>query len=213
MKGIKTAVKTDWKNYAIGNSRGPIRIDKRNVFFKGFAKGETFYLSYHVRWKGGMKGISTKIVTDEETVRMHTNFAEFKNVSVNMAYPDIATWNKGDCVLKVHVNTIHGWGLQVRCGIRKSLLKAGQKYGISLRSTEKYISTLSLMTGDSAHNSIEIVKPHWDGDKLSAVVMLKDADIVDGIGINSYLYGNNVDYEFRDFRIWEIDDLGGGEKK
>lgn len=60
MKGIKTAVKTDWKNYAIGNSRGPIRIDKRNVFFKGFAKGETFYLSYHVRWKGVDWGKWTK---------------------------------------------------------------------------------------------------------------------------------------------------------
>lgn len=156
-----------------------------------------------------MKGISTKIVTDEDTVRMHTNFAEFKNVRVVMAYPDIATWSKGDGVLKVHVNTIRGWGLQVRCEIRKSLLKAGQKYGISLRSTEKYIS-LSLITGDSTYKSIIIVKPHWDGDKLSAVVMLKDADIVDGIGINSFLYGNNVDYEFRDFRIWEIDDLGGG---
>ena len=41
-----------------------------------------------------MKGISTKIVTDDETVRMHTNFAEFKDVRVDMAYSDIATWSK-----------------------------------------------------------------------------------------------------------------------
>ena len=52
MKGIKTAVKTDWKNYASGNSRGPIDITKSSAYFHGFAKGDTVYLSYHVRWKG-----------------------------------------------------------------------------------------------------------------------------------------------------------------
>ena len=41
--------------------------------------------------------------------------------------------------------------------------------------------------------------------------VLKEADVVDGLGIHSFLKANNTDYEFRDFRIWEIDDLGGGQ--
>ena len=60
-----------------------------------------------------MKGIKSKIITDEETVRMHTNFAEFKNVKVDVAYPDIATWSKQDGVLRVHTNTIYSWGIFV----------------------------------------------------------------------------------------------------
>lgn len=40
-----------------------------------------------------MKGIRSKIITDEETVRMHTNFAEFKNVEVGMSFSDIATYS------------------------------------------------------------------------------------------------------------------------
>lgn len=52
MKGIKTAVKTEWKNYALGNSRGPIRIDNSCIYFKGFSVGDYLFLSYHVKWKG-----------------------------------------------------------------------------------------------------------------------------------------------------------------
>lgn len=40
--------------------------------------------------------------------------------------------------------------------------------------------------------------------------VLKEADVVGGLGIHSFLKASNTDYEFRDFRIWEIDDLGGG---
>ena len=156
-----------------------------------------------------MKGIKAKIITDEETVRMHTNFAEFKNVSVGMAYPDIATWSKEDGVLKVHTNTIYSWGIFCRCIIPNGLLKAGQKYGISLRSSNRNIGDLLIMTGDSSHRSEAIVAKHWDGDKLSAVCMLKEANVVNDLGIYSNLSQNNADYELRDFRIWEIDDLGG----
>lgn len=52
MEGIKTAVKTDWKNYVLGDSRGPVRIDKRYIYFKGFSVGDYLFLSYHVKWKG-----------------------------------------------------------------------------------------------------------------------------------------------------------------
>lgn len=157
-----------------------------------------------------MKGISAKIVTDEETVRMHTNFAEFKNATVGMASPDIATWSKGDGVLRVHTNKIYNWGIYVHCGIPNSLLKAGQKYGLSFRLNNRNVYDINIQNVESSHRSTGIVDPHWDGDKLSAVCVLKEADVVGGLGICSFLKANNTDYEFRDFRIWEIDDLGGG---
>ena len=158
-----------------------------------------------------MKGISTKIVTDEEKVRMHTNFAEFKNATVNMAEPDIATWSKEDGVLKVHTNTIHSWGIQACCYIPKSLLKAGQKYGVSLVSSIRGIqySQIRIQTKNSAYSSSYVKLPEWDGNRISAVVMLDEANIVDGLTICAFLDHNNADYELRDFRIWEIDDLGG----
>ena len=52
MKGVKTEVKTDWKNYFLGDSRGPVRIDKTQVNFKGFNQGDMIFISYHVKWKG-----------------------------------------------------------------------------------------------------------------------------------------------------------------
>lgn len=155
-----------------------------------------------------MKGISAKMVTDEETVRMHTNFAEFKNVFVQTANTDIATWSKEDGVLKVHTNTIRGWGLFAFCRIPLRLLKSGQRYGISVRSNMRSIS-IGLKDATQAHHGTEIVKAHWDGDKYSAVWMLDEKNLVDGLGIQSFLLANNTDYEIRDFRIWEIDDLGG----
>lgn len=155
-----------------------------------------------------MKGISAKMVTDEETVRMHTNFAEFKDVDVQKSFYTDATWSKEDGVLKVHINTIIGWGLFAFCGIPRRLLKSGQRYGISVRSNMRSIS-IGLKDGTQAHYGTEIVKAHWDGDKYSAVVMLKEEDLQYNLGIQSFLWANNTDYELRDFRIWEIDDLGG----
>ena len=148
------------------------------------------------------------MVTDEETVRMHTNFAEFENVRVTMAYSDNATWSKEDGVLKVHTNTIHDWGIFVRCIIPKSLLKAGQKYGVSIRSNV-ILDDVNIQNSYSTHIIGGIGGSHWDGDKISAVFMLKEEDLQYGLGIQTFLGANNTDYELRDFRIWEIDDLGG----
>lgn len=53
MKGVKTEVKTDWKNYAHGNTRGPFRIDKgERCTMTGLKKGDIVRISYHVEWKG-----------------------------------------------------------------------------------------------------------------------------------------------------------------
>ena len=52
MEGIKTAVKTEWKNYVLGDSRGPVRIDKKRVYLSGFNQGDMIFISYHIKWKG-----------------------------------------------------------------------------------------------------------------------------------------------------------------
>lgn len=52
MKGIKTAVKTDWKNYVhMANSRC-LRPDKNwNLGYLDLSKGDTYFVSFHVKWK------------------------------------------------------------------------------------------------------------------------------------------------------------------
>lgn len=53
MRGIKTEVKTEWKNYFSGDSRGPVRMNKQYaVYFKGFNEGDMIFISYHAKWKG-----------------------------------------------------------------------------------------------------------------------------------------------------------------
>lgn len=56
MKGIKTAVKTDWKNYMHGNTR-EMFLPQQNfsVYATGLKKDDMAYLSYHAEWKG-LKG-------------------------------------------------------------------------------------------------------------------------------------------------------------
>lgn len=159
-----------------------------------------------------MKGTRSKIITDEETVRMHTNFAEFKNMEVNMAYNDNATYSISNGVVKVHTNTIHGWGIYVACRIPKSLLKAGQKYCISLVSNSRALSKVCIQDSPSRHLGTTIKEDHWEGNRVTSVVTISEANLVDGLGITSFLAANNTDYELSDFRIWEIDDVitGGG---
>lgn len=154
-----------------------------------------------------MKGIRAKIITDDETVRMHTNFADSNDSKVFSYESGNCTWSNEDGVLKVHTNTIKKWVFAF-CEIPNILLEAGQKYGISVRSN-KHIS-ISLSNPEGSHKGTFIVNSQWDGEKASAVVMLKEEDVVDGLGLYSWL-GSNTDYEIRDFRIWKIDDLGGGQ--
>lgn len=150
-----------------------------------------------------MIGVKNTIITDDEAVKMHTNFADFKNAFLTMNYKDMATWSKENGVLKVHTNTLHGW-IYVFCKIAQGLLKAGQKYGISLRSSNHNLS-ISLQNGSATNVSKVIVAPHWDGDKISSVCMPKEED-VNVVGIYAYIRQSNADYELRDFRIWEIDE-------
>ena len=53
MKGVKTEVKTEWKNLAHGDTRGPFRIDKGECrATTGLKKGDRVCISYRVEWKG-----------------------------------------------------------------------------------------------------------------------------------------------------------------
>lgn len=61
MKGIKTEVKTDWKNLAHGNTRYyDFRNKKSRPFVSGFKVGDKLCASYTVRWRladeGNKKG-------------------------------------------------------------------------------------------------------------------------------------------------------------
>lgn len=153
-----------------------------------------------------MKGIKSKVITDEETVRMHTNFAEFKNVAVYMASKDIATYSKSDGVLRVHTNTRRGWGVFAMCRIPKSLLKAEQKYGISVASNSRALKQLGIQNPDNTHYGTYIKEAHWEGNRLMCVVTNSEDNLVDGLGITAFFGADNTDYELSDFRIWEIDD-------
>lgn len=153
-----------------------------------------------------MKGIKSKVITDEETVRMHTNFAEFKNVKVVAAGgSDMATWSKQDGVLRVHTNTIYSWGIYVLCEIPISLLKAGQKYCISVVSNLKDLRSFNLANG-SGQRHATVVNTSWVGNRIYSVVTISEANIVNGLGIRAFLDKSAADYELSDFRIWEIDD-------
>lgn len=56
MKGIKTAVKTEWKNYLHGNTR-EMSFPNDNLISKatGLKKGDIVYISFHAEWNG-LKG-------------------------------------------------------------------------------------------------------------------------------------------------------------
>lgn len=153
-----------------------------------------------------MKGIKSKVITDEETVRMHTNFAEFKNVAVLMASKDIATYSKSDGVLRLHTNTIRSWGILAICRIPNGLLNAGQKYGISVASNSRALTQFIIQSPDSKYHSTYIKKAHWEGNRLMCVVTISEDNLVDGLCIAARFIADNTDYELSDFRIWEIDD-------
>ena len=52
MKGVKTEVKTEWKNYAHMTNSRYFRADK--AWYLGYldvSKGDTFFISCHIKWK------------------------------------------------------------------------------------------------------------------------------------------------------------------
>lgn len=67
MIGIKTMVKTDWKNYAHGNTKEWViyggtknRIYTSDWYATGLKKGDVVWLSYHAEWKGLIKNAFRK---------------------------------------------------------------------------------------------------------------------------------------------------------
>ena len=153
-----------------------------------------------------MKGISAKIVTDEETVRMHTNFADVKNYNVQYASKELLSYSIQDGTVRVHTNTLSDWAY-VSCDIPQKMLKVGQRYGISVKVNKHNIRQFNLQDKASVYFSTVLIPPYWDGDRVTSVVRYdKEVGLM---GILAFFPESNTDYEFSDFRIWEIDDLGG----
>ena len=62
MEGIKTAVKTDWKNLAHGNTRHyDFRIGEPNLTISGFKAGDILKLSMTVRWRFAVERIGSVV--------------------------------------------------------------------------------------------------------------------------------------------------------
>ena len=51
MKGIKTEVKTDWKNLAHGDTRESV-LSLEGIYVTGVTPGATLHVSYHMKSSG-----------------------------------------------------------------------------------------------------------------------------------------------------------------
>ena len=155
-----------------------------------------------------MKGIKSKVITDEETVRMHTNFAKFDRVSVWQAKKGNASWeldnDKG--ILKLHIAVQRGYTF-VFLSIPE--LTLGKKYGTSVCiKTENRMPVYLCMMKVTAESRQKGYKAWKDGDKHITYFEIVSAPNQVGLYISPFQ--DNTDYELSDFRVWEIDDETGG---
>nr|DAR49980.1 MAG TPA: hypothetical protein [Caudoviricetes sp.] len=152
MKGIKTAVKTDWKNYAHGNTRGPIGVG--DWYATGLKQGDVAYLSYHVEWKGvkGEKAFST------------TGLFQFgPNYDYQWAGPYIESADGSlDVVSKIVLNTHFGTSDPVAETDKCSIYMHGEDWGISIEEGG-YVKLTNIML------SKDKPMPYIDSDELKAV--------------------------------------------
>lgn len=64
MKGIKTAVKTDWKNLAHGNTRKyDFRSNEKQIIINGIKAGDVLCLTYTCHWRFLKENIGSVIQT------------------------------------------------------------------------------------------------------------------------------------------------------
>jgi hypothetical protein len=69
MKGVKTEVKTDWKNLAHGNTRHyDFRSGGNTPYIQGFKKGDKLCLSCTIRWR----------FAEENSVGTHIQSTDYK---------------------------------------------------------------------------------------------------------------------------------------
>lgn len=152
-----------------------------------------------------MKGIKSKVITDEKTVRMHTNFAEFKNVSVWLENKDNASWksdiDKG--ILKLHIAVKKGYTFVF---LLIPELTLGKKYGTSvcIKTENSTPVDLRIMTPETELRQY-VYKKWKDGDRHILYFKIT-SDTQERVGLYISPLQDNTDYELSDFRVWEIDD-------
>ena len=151
-----------------------------------------------------MKGVKNTIITDDEAVKMHTNFAEFpENAKFWTSDPNYATYYVSDGVVYVKTATSSVANSVVACRLPAERLQVGKKYGISVTVNKKggiNISSLSYK-----HVAKFLSEPVWSNEVGTAIVRIEDEDISD-LTIYYSPYKKNVDYIIRDMKIWEIDE-------
>lgn len=152
-----------------------------------------------------MIGMKNTIITDDEAVKMHTNFADFpKKVNVYMSDPNNATYYVSDGVVYVKTATSTvGWGCIVVCSIPAEQLQVGKKYGISVTSNIKEPIKLCTLSGSREAKSLG--KPVWSNGVGTAIVRIENENISD-MTIYYRPYSKGADYVIRDMKIWEIDE-------
>lgn len=155
-----------------------------------------------------MKGIKSKVITDEETVRMHTNFVSNPNFYVAFESQDSGTYeiDREKGTVTIHTNAIKGYAY-VTCHIPSEYAVKGT-YGISIKSPNE---VTPLLLTDTWSAMAETLKSWYDGKCATSIVKISQEHQAYGIRVN---LSSNTDYELSDFRIWQIDDAttstGGG---
>lgn len=151
-----------------------------------------------------MIGVKNTIITDDEAVKMHTNFADFpENARVWRTSPNYATYYVSDGVVYVKTSTSFDGASVVACRLPAERLQVGKKYGISVTANIKGRLQLSTLAGK--HIAKILSKPVWSNGVGTAIVRIEDEDISE-LTIYYGPYVKNVDFVVRDMKIWEIDE-------
>ena len=157
MKGVKTEVKTEWKNYALGDSRGPVRIDKEDVYFKGFNQGDMIFISYHVKWKGVDWGNFTGDNCFQASPHLGYSWVGFSNGGAESGEKNVVLgpW-------KVDTPDWTGYGKITETATAWFYSHVSEG-GIKVAS-DGYIELTNIMIGKG-----DIVQPYIDSDELKAM--------------------------------------------
>lgn len=154
-----------------------------------------------------MKSIKSKIITDEKTVRMHTNFlGESPNLSVNYANPNDFTSSIVGNSITVNVKE-QTYYVVAQCAIPAGLLKQGNKYGVSFNIEGDNTFELIICQPNATHRQQIISRK----GTTPCRAVFRAVDVVDGLYIYLGLYKSNTTFKFSNFRMWEIDDVTGGQ--
>lgn len=157
MKGIKTEVKTDWKNYVSGDSRGPVRIDKKHVYFTGFNQGDMIFISYHVKWKGVDWGGDTESGCFRLSANMSYHNADPANGGAESGEMDvvIAPWK---------AETADWTGLSKITETDGAYIYSHVDDGIIKVADDGYIELTNIMIGKG-----DRLQPYIDSDELKSM--------------------------------------------